>query len=162
MSFNYRLRPSGRLGLLLALTLPLFACAGDTGFSVAQMQKLVAPAEPGGWMHKTFSSMEDNRFMTSFKSEQHAGKLAWTESDLEAGKIPVARAMQLAKDWCDEQQPFGEADWQVDSVTLQMRSTSEAIEYLAIVNMKTADYKTIEVLVLPNLEVLPPELNPVL
>ena len=79
---------------------------------------------------------------------------------MQDGKIPVANDMRLAKVWCDENKPFGDEVWDIDTVNLRMRARGKNIEYITIVTLKTEEYKTIDVVVLPNNELIAPELNP--
>ena len=133
----------------------------ETAQSKSQdIYQLVAKSPEKGWWHKTFNSMDGNRYLLSFDSKEHAGKLNWEKTDLEDGKIPVANAMRLAKAWCDENKPFGDEVWDIDTVNLRMRARGKNIEYIAIVTLKTEEYKTIDVVVLPNNELITPELNP--
>ena len=79
---------------------------------------------------------------------------------MDVGKIPVTKAMRLAKEWCDENQPFGDSVWEIDTVSLRFRSKDKIVEYIYIVTLKTEAYKTIDIIVLPNHELIAPELNP--
>jgi hypothetical protein len=120
----------------------------------------VAKSPQEGWWHKTFNSMAGNRYLLSFDSKKHPGKLSWKKEDMEDGKIPIAKAMRLAKDWCDENKPFGDPIWEIDTVNLRLRSRDTNIEFIYIVTLKTEEYKSIDIVVLPNFEMIAPELNP--
>ena len=146
--------------IILFFGIPFLAWSEHVKNEPEDMAQLVAKSPKEGWWHKTFNSMDGNRYLLSFDSQKHAGKLNWKEADLEEGKIPIARAMRMAKAWCDELKPFGDPVWEVDTVNLRLRSKDRQIEYIYIVTLKTVDYKTIDIVVLPNYELIAPELNP--
>ena len=106
--------------------------------------------------------MPGNRYMSSFQSKDHPGKLGWAADDLKFGKIPIVRAMELAEQWCGKSEPFGQTNWEIENVTFRFRSgmNTDKIEYITSVTLKTPEYKTIEVIVLSNNEIVPPDLNP--
>lgn len=56
--------------------------------------------------------------------------------------------------------PFGEAKWEIDTVDYHFRATADAIEFIHIITLKTEEYKTIDVIILPNYELLPPDIIP--
>lgn len=148
------------LVIILLLATPCLTLCQQTGNNPEKVIQLVAKSPQDGWWHKTFNSMAGNRHLTSFKSKDHEGKLDWNKEDIQEGKIPITRAMGLAKDWCDNVKPFGDPEWEIDTVTLRFRSNQGEIEYIYIVTLKTEEYKTIDVVILPNDEVIAPELNP--
>jgi hypothetical protein len=50
--------------------------------------------------------MAGNRYLLSFKSKDHEGKLNYSNKDIKEGKIPILKAMKLAEKWCDDNTPF--------------------------------------------------------
>ena len=146
--------------IVLLFGVPYLAWSEPAQSKSQDIYQLVAKSPEKGWWHKTFNSMDGNRYLLSFDSQKHAGKLNWEKADMEDGKIPVASAMRLAKAWCDENKPFGDEVWDIDTVNLRMRASGKNIEYITIVTLKTKEYKTIDVVVLPNNELIAPELNP--
>ena len=98
--------------------------------------------------------------MSSFQSLDHKGKLSWNEQEIAEGKIQIVEAMQLAQNWAINNTPFGSKDWEVESVTYRFTSGENEIEYICAVTLKTADYKTIEVIVLPTNEIIAPVIDP--
>lgn len=146
--------------IILLFGIPFLAWSEHVRNESDDMAQLVAESPAKGWWHKTFNSMDGNRYLLSFDSNQHAGKLNWKEADLAEGKVPIAQAMRLAKAWCDENKPFGDPVWEIDTVNLRLRSKDKQIEYIYIITLKTAEYKTIDIVVLPNYELIAPELNP--
>ena len=146
--------------IILLFGIPFIAWSEHEKNESEDMAKLVAKSSQEGWWHKTFNSMDGNRYLLSFDSNKHAGKLNWKQEDLEEGKIQIAQAMRLAKVWCDENKPFGDPVWEIDTVNLRLRSKDKQIEYIYIITLKTDEYKTIDIVVLPNYELIAPELNP--
>ena len=146
--------------IVLLFGIPYLTWSEPAQSKSQDIYQLVAKSPEKGWWHKTFNSMDGNRYLLSFDSKKHAGKLNWAKTDLEDGKIPVASAMRLAKAWCDENKPFGDEVWDIDTVNLRMRARGKNIEYITIVTLKTEEYKTIDIVVLPNNELIAPELNP--
>ena len=146
--------------IILLFGIPFIAWSEHVKNESEDLAQLVARSPEKGWWHKTFNSMAGNRYLLSFDSNQHAGKLNWKEKDISEGKIPIAQAMRLAKAWCDEKKPFGDPVWEIDTLNLRLRSKDEQIEYIYIVTLKTDAYKTIDIVVLPNYELIAPELNP--
>jgi len=129
-------------------------------YTLKDVSEIVPQQTSQGWWHKQFSSMPGNRYLTSFQSTQHKGKLSWDRADLKAGKIQIVKAMQLAKQWSVDHAPFGENVWEIESVTFRFRSGKGGIEYMCAITLKTPDYKTVEVIILPNQEIIPPEIDP--
>lgn len=146
--------------IILLFGIPFLAWSEHVKNESEDMAQRVAKSPKEGWWHKTFNSMDGNRYLLSFDSKQYAGKLNWKKEDLVEGKIPIARAMRLAKAWCDAHKPFGDPVWEIDTVNLRLRSKDEQIEYIYIITLKTDEYKTIDIVVLPNYELIAPELNP--
>lgn len=146
--------------IILLFGIPFLAWSEHAKNESADMAQLVAKSPEKGWWHKTFNSMDGNRYLLSFDSSKHAGKLNWKEEDLAEGKIPIAQAMRMAKSWCDENRPFGDPVWEIDTVNLRLRSRNKQIEYIYIITLKTDEYKTIDIAVLPDFELIAPELNP--
>lgn len=146
------------LVVLLFFTAHAFSKTMD--YTLKDVNEIVPQQTDQGWWHKQFSSMPGNRYLTSFQSTEHKGKLNWDQSDLRAGKIQIVKAMQLAKQWSDDNAPFGEKKWEIESVTFRFRSGDDLIEYMCAITLRTADYKTVEVIVLPNHEIIPPEIDP--
>jgi len=151
-----------KLGLLFILMfgIPCLSLSQQQKSNYQDISQLVAESPKKGWWHKTFNSMAGNRYLLSFDSNKYAGKLNWRQEDIKEGKIPITKAMQLAKAWCDEKKPFGDPIWEIDTVNLRLRSKATMIEYIYIVTLKTDEYKTIDIVVLPNNELIAPELNP--
>lgn len=146
--------------IILLFGIPYLTWSEPVKSESQDIAQLVAKSPQEGWWHKTFNSMAGNRYLLSFDSKKHPGKLNWKTEDMEDGKIPITKAMQLAKAWCDENKPFGDVLWDIDTVNLRMRSRGTNIEYIYIVTLKTEEYKTIDIVVLPNNELIAPELNP--
>ena len=148
--------------LIIAFWFPGFSLAKETRFTTKNVLELVAKSSTDGWWHKTFNSMAGNRYLLSFESKKHAGKLSWREDDIKEGKIEIIKAMQLAKKWCDGAKPFGEVRWEIDTVTFRFRSDADGteVEFIYIVTLKTDEYKTIDIVILPNYEVIAPDLDP--
>ena len=146
--------------IILLFGIPFLAWSEHVKNESDDLAQLVAKSPPEGWWHKTFNSMADNRYLLSFDSKKHQGQLNWKKEDMDVGKIPVTKAMRLAKAWCDENQPFGDSVWEIDTVSLRFRSKDKIVEYIYIVTLKTEAYKTIDIIVLPNHELIAPELNP--
>ena len=146
--------------IILLFGIPFIAWSEHVKNESEDIAQLVAKSPQKGWWHKTFNSMDGNRYLLSFDSNKHTGKLNWKEEDLEEGKIPITQAMRIAKAWCDEHKPFGDPVWEIDTVTLRLRSNNKQIEYIYIITLKTDAYKTIDIVVLPDLELIAPELNP--
>lgn len=132
----------------------------DKNYSIKDVIKLVPSQTSNGWWHKQFNSMEGNRYLSSFQSTEHKGKLNWNKDDIKEGKIQIVNAMQLAQQWAVDHKPFGENNWEIENATLLFRAAENEIEYIYAIMLKTEDYKTIEVIVLPSQEVIPPEINP--
>ncbi len=74
--------------------------------------------------------MAGNRYLLAFKSKNHEGKLNWSNKDIKEGKIPIVKAMKLAKKWCDSNKPFGDEKWEIDTVNLRFSSNNDAIEFI--------------------------------
>ena len=146
--------------IILLFGIPYLTWSEPVQSKSRDLYQLVAKSPKEGWWHKTFNSMAGNRYLLSFDSKKYPGKLNWEKADIEDGKIPIAKAMRLAKTWCDENKPFGNTVWDIDTVNLRMRSRGTNIEYIYIVTLKTEEYKTIDIVVLPNHELIAPELNP--
>jgi hypothetical protein len=146
--------------IILLFGIPFLAWSEHVKSESEDIAQLVAKSPKEGWWHKTFNSMDGNRYLLSFDSNQHTGNLNWKEEDLEEGKIPITRAMRIAKAWCDEHKPFGDPVWEIDTVNLRLRSKDKQIEYIYIITLKTDAYKTIDIVVLPDHELIAPELNP--
>lgn len=142
----------------LLLTLPAYASGAN--YKISDVIEIVPEQTNKGWWHKQFSSMPGNRYLTSFQSTEHKGKLSWDQADLKAGKIQIVKAMQLAKQWSADYAPFGEKEWKIESVTFRFRSGNDEIEYMCAITLRTADYKTLEVIVLPTHVIIPPEIDP--
>lgn len=135
--------------------------SNELTYSISEVNALVPKQTEKGWWHKQFSSMAGNRYLSSFQSKEHVGKLNWNKEDLKNGTIQIVKAMKLAKEWCLSNAPFGEKYWEIENVTYRFRTAGNTeIEYMAAITLKTPEYKTIEIIVLPNHEVLPPEINP--
>ena len=143
----------------LSLILLIFSVsfAQKVKFEPKEVAQLIAPAPADGWWHKTFNSMSGRRYKTSFESTDHKGKLNWQKEAIQAGTIPIARAMQLAKNWCDENKHLGNPRWEIDAVCLRLRSKDEQIEYITVVTLKTEEYDTVDIVILPNYEIIPPQ-----
>ena len=94
--------------IILLFGIPFLAWSEHVKNESEDIAQLVAKSSQDGWWHKTFNSMDGNRYLLSFDSKQHAGKLNWKEEDLAEGKIPIAQAIRLAKAWCDNHKPFGD------------------------------------------------------
>ncbi len=137
-----------------------FSFAGDKNYRVTDLQELVPQQTSKGWWHKQVSTMPDNRYMASFQSLDHKGKLGWNKQDLAQGKIQIVTAMALAQKWTADNAPFGIKNWEVENVTYRFRTGDNEIEYICSVKLKTSDYKTVEVIVLPNNEIVPPVIDP--
>ncbi len=146
--------------IILLFGIPFLAWSEHVKNESEDIVQLVAKSPQEGWWHKTFNSMDGNRYLLSFDSKNHPGKLNWKQEDIKEGKIPIAKAMKMAKAWCDEHKPFGEPIWEIDTLNLRLRSKNNQIEYIYIVTLKTEAYKTIDVVVLPSDELIAPELNP--
>ena len=146
--------------IILLFGIPFLAWSEHVKNESDEIVQLVAKSSKEGWWHKTFNSMDGNRYLLSFDSSQYAGNLNWKEADLKDGKIPITRAMRIAKAWCDEHKPFGDPVWEIDTVNLRLRSKDKQIEYIYIITLKTDAYKTIDIVVLPDYELIAPELNP--
>ena len=146
--------------IILLFGIPFLAWSELEKNESKDIAQLVAKSPKAGWWHKTFNSMAGNRYLLSFDSKKHAGNLNWKEEDLAEGKIPITKAMWMAKAWCDENRPFGDPVWEIDTVNLRLRSQDKHIEYIYIITLKTEAYKTIDIVVLPNYEMIAPELNP--
>ena len=146
--------------IILLFGIPFLAWSEHVKNESDDLAQLVAKSPQEGWWHKTFNSMADNRYLLSFDSKKHQGQLNWKKEDMDVGKIPITKAMRLAKEWCDENQPFGDPVWEIDTVNLRFRSKDKIVEYIYIVTLKTEAYKTIDIIVLPNHELIAPELNP--
>jgi hypothetical protein len=146
--------------IILLFGIPFLAWSEHVKNEPEDIALLVAKSPQEGWWHKTFNSMADNRYLLSFDSKNHPGQLNWKNEDMEVGKIPITKAMRLAKAWCDENKPFGDPVWEIDTVNLRLRSKDKQIEYIYIITLKTDEYKTIDIVVLPNYELIAPELNP--
>ena len=104
--------------------------------------------------------MPENRYMASFQSLEHKGKLGWNQHDLAQGRIQIVKAMALAKNRVADNTPFGINNWEVENVSYRFRTGDNEIEYFCCVTLRTAEYKTIEVIVLPNNEIIPPVIDP--
>ncbi len=149
------------LNVITFLLVSSLALADSVTYSESEVIALVPTQTDKGWWHKQFSSMEGNRYLTSFKSKEHVGKLKWDREDLKQGKIQIVKAMKLAQQWCVNNAPFGEKNWEIENVTYRFRAAgNNDIEYMSAITLKTPDYKTIEIIVLPNYEILPPEIDP--
>lgn len=146
--------------IIFLFAIPYLSWSGSDSGDFQNLYQLVAQSPQEGWWHKTFNSMDGNRYLLSFDSKKHPGQLNWQTEDMQDGKVPIAKAMQLAKEWCDENKPFGDALWEIDTVNLRMRSKDTKIEFIYIVTLKTKAYKTIDIVVLPSNELVAPELNP--
>ena len=146
--------------IIFLFGIPYLSWSGSVKRNFQDVYQLVAKSPQKGWWHKTFNSMDGNRYLLSFDSKKHPGQLNWKIEDMQDGKIPVAKAMQLAKEWCDENKPFGDRLWEIDTVNLRFRSRDTGVEFIYIVTLKTKEYKTIDIVVLPNYEMIAPELNP--
>ena len=146
--------------VIIIICLTTLAYSDDKQYTLNDVVKLV-PAQTGkGWWHKQVSTMQGNRYLSSFESKDHKGKLGWSQKDLKAGKIPIVKAMALARQWTVANTPFGEQAWEIENVTYRFRSGNDEIEYICAVTLKTVEYKTIEIIVLPNHDILPPVINP--
>ena len=141
----------------LILLIVSLSFAQKIQFESKEVAQLIAPIPADGWWHKTFNSMSGRRYKTSFESTDHKGKLNWKKEDIQEGNIPVARAMFLAKNWCDENKPLGNHRWEIDTVCLRLRAKGEKIEYITVVTLKTEGYDTVDIIVLPNYELIPPQ-----
>ena len=141
----------------LILLIVSLSFAQKVHFKPETVAQLIAPIPADRWWHKTFNSMSGRRYKTSFESTDHKGKLNWEKEDIQEGDIPVARAMLLAKKWCDENKPLEISGWEIDTVCLRLRAKGEKIEYITVVTLKTEDYDTVDIIVFPNYELIPPE-----
>jgi hypothetical protein len=146
--------------IILLFGIPYLTWSEPVKNESQDIAQLVAKSPKEGWWHKTFNSMAGNRYLLSFDSKKHQGKLNWKNEDMEVGKIPITKAMRMAKKWCDENKPFGDPVWEIDTVNLRLRSRNRIVEYIYIVTLKTEEYKTIDIVVLPNYDLIAPELNP--
>lgn len=146
--------------IIFLFAIPYLSWCGSDKDDFQDVYQLVAESPQEGWWHKTFNSMAGNRYLLSFDSKNYPAKLNWKKADMADGKIPIAKAMQLAKDWCDANKPFGDPKWEIDTVNLRFRSRDTDIEFIYIVTLKTEAYKTIDIVVLPNYEMITPEFNP--
>jgi hypothetical protein len=146
--------------IIFLFAIPYLSWSGSATSDFQDVDQLVAKSPQKGWWHKTFNAMDGNRYLLSFDSQKHPGQLNWKTEDIQDGKIPIAKAMQLAKEWCDKNKPFGDSLWEIDTVNLRMRSKDTQIEFIYIVTLKTKEYKTIDIVVLPSHELIAPELNP--
>ena len=145
--------------IILLFGIPYLTWSEPVKSESQDITQLVAKSPKEGWWHKTFNSMAGNRYLLSFDSKKYPGKLNWKTEDMEDGKIPITKAMQLAKAWCDDNKPFGDPLWEIDTVNIRFRSTDTHIEFIYVVTLKTDEYKTIDIVVLPNFELIAPELN---
>jgi hypothetical protein len=143
--------------LFLFITLSF---AIEKNYKITDLQKLVPGQTSEGWWHKQVSTMPENRYMTSFQSLDYKGKLGWNNEDLSQGKIAIINAMELAQKWTSNNKPFGIQDWVIENVTYRFRTGENEIEYICSVTLRTSEYKTIEVIILPNNEIIPPVMNP--
>lgn len=93
---------------ILLLFFCTFAYADKHKYTIDDIKKLVPPQTSKGWWHKQVSTMADNRYMSSFQSLDHKGKLGWDVKDISDGKITIVQAMALAKNWSMDNRPFGD------------------------------------------------------
>ena len=134
--------------------------AKENKYSIDDLYDLVAEQTSKGWWHKQVSTMPGNRYISSFKSNDYKDKLKWNDKDIDEGKIKIIRPMKLAKKWADDNKPFGEIYWVIEEVTYRFRMGNKEVEYICAVTLKTPEYKTIEIIILPNDEIIAPEINP--
>ena len=148
------------VNIFLLFVFCTFAFASDKNYTINDLQELVPRQTEKGWWHKQVSTMPENRYMASFQSLDYEGKLGWNNHDLAQGKIQIVEAMKLAKNWTADNAPFGIENWEIEDVTYRFRTGDNEIEYICSVTLKTPDYKTVEVIVLPNNELIPPVIDP--
>jgi len=146
--------------LIILFCFTSLAYSTDVNYTINDVRELVPKQTSKGWWHKQFSSMSGNKYLSSFQSKEHEGKINWNKEDLEEGKIQIINAMKLARQWCDNNTPFDEKQWEIESVTLRFRTGNNEIEYFYAVTLKTPEYKTIEVIILPNYEIIAPIIDP--
>ena len=95
--------------LILLFVYSTFSYADDQ-YSINDINRLVPKQTSKDWWHKQVSTMPDNRYMSSFQSLDHKGKLSWNEQEIAEGKIQIVEAMQLAQNWAINNTPFGSKD----------------------------------------------------
>ncbi|MES9869853.1 MAG: hypothetical protein ABW153_13595 [Sedimenticola sp.] len=147
--------------LMILLGFTQVAHAADATYTVNDVQSIVPKQTSEGWWHKQIGSIKGNKYLSDFKSKDHIGKINWNKGDLKEGKIQIVKAMRIAKQWCDDNKPFGGKQWDVETVTLRFRSGNNEVEYIYAIEVRTPGFKkSIEVIVLPNFEIIPPTINP--
>lgn len=146
--------------LIILFCLNSLAYASEVNYTVNDVRELVPEQTSEGWWHKQFSSMPGNRYLTSFQSKEHQGKINWNKEDIKEGKIQIVKAMTLAKQWSVDNTPFGEKQWEIESVAFRFRSGNNEIQYICSITLRTPEYKTVEVIVLPNYEIITPDIDP--
>ena len=154
------MRLSGFICGIILFTFVALAYSEEVTYSVEEVSAIIPLQTNKGWWHKQFSSQSGNKYLSSFQSKEHEGKLNWDKKDLREGKIQIIKAMKKARQWTHDNTPFGEKDWEIESVTYRFRPGNDEIEYTCAVTLKTPEYKTLEVIVLPNYELITPVINP--
>ncbi len=136
--------------------------ASESGYTVDDVRELLRNQEKGNWSQKHFGS--GLKYLVSFESREHEGKLSWNKHDMKEGKLEIVKAMELARRWAIGNAPFGEKRWGVESVTLHFNPGTNSIEYIYSISLTTLIdspvHKAIQIFVLPNYELIVPEFDP--
>jgi hypothetical protein len=71
--------------IVLLFGIPYLTWSEPVQSKSQDIYQLVAESPEKGWWHKTFNSMDGNRYLLSFDSQKHAGKLNWEKTDFDCG-----------------------------------------------------------------------------